>query len=139
MDNGDHRRIIHFLGGYEIDKIAISAPFTIEEAMALSLPSARASFLWLNPVIDMAAPKNRSGARRTSSSIVVRCESGNGSLEVGTPIIVVEAPKMIKTAASVPCLRVNSGLVNPGDVGRYISNFITGLVESSMIRLAWMP
>ncbi|RYR58646.1 hypothetical protein Ahy_A05g024518 [Arachis hypogaea] len=25
---------------------------------------------------------------------------------------------MIKTAASVPCLRINSGLVKPGDVGR---------------------
>ncbi|CAL0315815.1 unnamed protein product [Lupinus luteus] len=42
-------------------------------------------------------------------------------LEIGSPIIVTEAPKMIKTAASVPCLRVNSGLVKPGDVGRIVS------------------
>lgn len=40
-------------------------------------------------------------------------------LEIGSPVIVIEAPKMIKTAASVPCLRVNSGFVKPGDVGRY--------------------
>ena len=39
-------------------------------------------------------------------------------LGIGTPVIIVEAPKMIKTAASVPCLRVNAGLVNPGDVRR---------------------
>ncbi|KAF1864154.1 hypothetical protein Lal_00048719 [Lupinus albus] len=42
-------------------------------------------------------------------------------LEIGSPIIVTEAPKMIKTAASVPCLRLNSGLVKPGDVGRIVS------------------
>ncbi|KAI3767346.1 hypothetical protein L2E82_17441 [Cichorium intybus] len=42
----------------------------------------------------------------------------SGSLKIGTPIIIVEAPKMLKTAASVPCLRVNSGLVKAGDVGR---------------------
>lgn len=43
----------------------------------------------------------------------------NSKLEIGSPVIVIEAPKMIKTFASVPCLRVNSGLVKPGDVGRY--------------------
>jgi hypothetical protein len=46
-------------------------------------------------------------------------------LEIGSPVIVIEAPKMIKTAASVPCLRVNSGLVNRGDVGRY-SYYLSG-------------
>ncbi|KAK4785708.1 hypothetical protein SAY86_002397 [Trapa natans] len=85
--------------------------------MALAVPIARASSLLPN----QATPKNWSGARTTSSGLVVRCESGNGSLVVGSPVIVVEAPKMIKTAASVPCLRVNSGLVNPGDVGRIVS------------------
>lgn len=39
-------------------------------------------------------------------------------LEIGSPIIVIETPKILKTAASVPCLRVNSGLVSAGDVGR---------------------
>ncbi|KAM0010480.1 hypothetical protein Hdeb2414_s0074g00774891 [Helianthus debilis subsp. tardiflorus] len=43
------------------------------------------------------------------------------SLQIGSPIIIVEAPKMLKTAASVPCLRVNSGLVKAGDVGRIMS------------------
>lgn len=63
---------------------------------------------------------------------LVRCESKESSeenellekrskLDKGSPVIIIEAPKMIKTAASVPCLRVNSGLVKPGDVGRYIS------------------
>ncbi|XP_061348910.1 protein CHLORORESPIRATORY REDUCTION 42, chloroplastic [Gastrolobium bilobum] len=63
---------------------------------------------------------------------LIRCESKDSSgekelpekrskLEIGSPIIVTEAPKVIKTAASVPCLRVNSGLVKPGDVGRIVS------------------
>ncbi|KAI3758980.1 hypothetical protein L6452_06553 [Arctium lappa] len=43
------------------------------------------------------------------------------SLQIGSPIIIVEAPKMLKTAASVPCLRVNSGMVKAGDVGRIMS------------------
>nr|AKH05240.1 chlororespiratory reduction 42 [Hypseocharis bilobata] len=70
--------------------------------------------------------------RPSSTVVVVRCESNESSqpvpaaaksskLEVGSPVIVVEAPIMIKTAASVPCLRVNSGLVKPGDVGRIVS------------------
>ncbi|CAI8597770.1 unnamed protein product [Vicia faba] len=62
----------------------------------------------------------------------IRCESKDSpeenkflekrsKLEKGSPIIIIEAPKMIKTAASVPCLKVNSGLVKPGDVGRIVS------------------
>ncbi|CAH1422138.1 unnamed protein product [Lactuca virosa] len=43
------------------------------------------------------------------------------SLKIGSPIIIVEAPKMLKTAASMPCLRANSGLVKAGDVGRIMS------------------
>ncbi|XP_071731455.1 protein CHLORORESPIRATORY REDUCTION 42, chloroplastic isoform X2 [Rutidosis leptorrhynchoides] len=43
------------------------------------------------------------------------------SLQIGSPVIIVEAPQMLKTAASVPCLRVNSGLVKAGDVGRIMS------------------
>ncbi|KAB1226928.1 hypothetical protein CJ030_MR1G003958 [Morella rubra] len=31
------------------------------------------------------------------------------------------APKMMKIATSIPCLRVNSGLVKPGDMGRIVS------------------
>ncbi|GLT69601.1 hypothetical protein SLA2020_417390 [Shorea laevis] len=64
-------------------------------------------------------------------SVCIRCESssesglpesrGSSKLEIGSPIIVIEAPKVIKTAASVPCLRANSGLVKPGDVGRIVS------------------
>lgn len=40
-------------------------------------------------------------------------------LQIGSPIIVVEAPKYLKTADSMPCLRANPGLVKPGDVGRW--------------------
>uniref|UniRef100_A0A7C9DRN0 Chlororespiratory reduction 42 n=1 Tax=Opuntia streptacantha TaxID=393608 RepID=A0A7C9DRN0_OPUST len=47
--------------------------------------------------------------------------SSSSKLGVGSPVIITEAPKMIKTAASVPCLRVNADLVKPGDVGRIVS------------------
>nr|AKH05231.1 chlororespiratory reduction 42 [Erodium foetidum] len=60
---------------------------------------------------------------RRRAATIIRCESSGSSikLDVGSPVIVVESPRMIKTAASVPCLLVNSGLVNPGDVGRIVS------------------
>ncbi|CAN6695240.1 hypothetical protein ACFX13_030802 [Malus domestica] len=63
-----------------------------------------------NAVCAMAEPPPESGLPARKSN-----------LAVGSPIIVTEAPRMIKTAASVPCLRVNSGLVKPGDVGRIVS------------------
>ncbi|KAB1226824.1 hypothetical protein CJ030_MR1G005056 [Morella rubra] len=44
----------------------------------------------------------------------------SSKLEIGSPVIAIEAPKMMKTATSIPCLRVNSGLVKPGDVGRIV-------------------
>ncbi|KAL5765360.1 hypothetical protein ACOSP7_015977 [Xanthoceras sorbifolium] len=60
---------------------------------------------------------------RKPSVHLIKCESSprKSKLEIGSPIIVIEAPKMIKTAASVPCLRVNSGFVKAGDVGRIVS------------------
>ena len=79
--------------------------------------------------------------RPNISVSLVRCESKESSeendllekrskLDKGSPIIIIEAPKMIKTAASVPCLRVNSGLVKPGDVGRYFTSSLKFLIPS---------
>ncbi|XP_078435581.1 DUF3148 family protein [Wolffia australiana] len=51
------------------------------------------------------------------------CASGGGKrgeLKVGSPIVVVAAPPTLKTAAAMPCLRINDGLVKPGDVGRIV-------------------
>ncbi|XLT46768.1 hypothetical protein HN873_039372 [Arachis hypogaea] len=76
---------------------------------------------------------------------VVKCESKDSSednielqakgpkLEIGSPIIFTEASKMIKTVASVPCLRVNSGLVKPGDVG---SQYLTALLMAAPLALS---
>ncbi|KAJ0021666.1 hypothetical protein Pint_31712 [Pistacia integerrima] len=63
---------------------------------------------------------------RKPNAHIIKCESKEESarrskLEIGSPVIIIEAPKMVKTAASVPCLRVNSGLIKPGDVGRIVS------------------
>ncbi|CBI24393.3 hypothetical protein VitviT2T_008661 [Vitis vinifera] len=69
-------------------------------------------------------PLNKSILERQTR---VKCEFGEKSspktseLEIGSPIIVIEAPKVLKTAASVPCLRANAGLVKAGDVGRVVS------------------
>ena len=65
--------------------------------------------------------------RPNGVSSLIKCASKESSelpekgskLEIGSPIIFIEAPKMIKTAATMPCLRVNTGQVKPGDVGRY--------------------
>uniref|UniRef100_A0A7N0VCZ0 Chlororespiratory reduction 42 n=1 Tax=Kalanchoe fedtschenkoi TaxID=63787 RepID=A0A7N0VCZ0_KALFE len=46
---------------------------------------------------------------------------GTNKLEIGSPIIVTEAPKWIKTATAMTSLRVNSGHINAGDVGRIMS------------------
>lgn len=77
---------------------------------------------------------------------LIKCESKESSpelpekpskLEIGSPIIFIEAPKIIKTAATMPCLRVNSGLVKPGDVGRYFTlsstYLLIGKINSSNI------
>ncbi|XP_020091670.1 uncharacterized protein LOC109712496 [Ananas comosus] len=72
---------------------------------------------------------NRFRARRPSL-VVVCCKlgsvnaaesGGKDELTIGSPIIVVVAPPTLKTASSMPSLRVNSGLVKPGDVGRIVA------------------
>ncbi|KAA8544400.1 hypothetical protein F0562_022412 [Nyssa sinensis] len=99
--------------------------------MALSLasmPPIPCSTPLSNSVLQLNCFNARIGGHSTVA-VVTKCElkdssgekrlSTEGSrLQIGSPIIVIEAPKMLKTAASVPCLRPNSGLVKPGDVGR---------------------
>uniref|UniRef100_A0A0E0E7S6 DUF3148 domain-containing protein n=1 Tax=Oryza meridionalis TaxID=40149 RepID=A0A0E0E7S6_9ORYZ len=75
-----------------------------------------------------------SSVRRRGVVGVVRCApdsgrggdgggggGGKGKLRVGSPIVIVEAPVMLKTAASVPSLRHNAGQVKAGDVGRVMA------------------
>lgn len=74
-----------------------------------------------------------SPARRRPGSggvTVVRCAPNGGgvqgsdtksTLKVGSPIVILEAPVMLKTAASVPSLRQNNGQVKAGDVGRIMA------------------
>ncbi|WJX32884.1 Protein CHLORORESPIRATORY REDUCTION 42, chloroplastic [Trifolium repens] len=97
--------------------------------MSLSL-----SYAITKPVLNFNSSLKYQQQRPNISLALVRCESiskdssdenelqeKRSKLDKGSPIIIIEAPKMIKTAASVPCLRVNSGLVKPGDVGRIVS------------------
>ncbi|XP_010520501.1 PREDICTED: uncharacterized protein LOC104799596 [Tarenaya hassleriana] len=82
------------------------------------------SFGWWGRIGSMSA-LNMSRSRGESVGRVVSVKGETQKeprkLGVGSPIVIVEAPKVIKTAASIPCLRPNSGLVNPGDVGRIVS------------------
>eukprot|EP01018_Ginkgo_biloba_P022786 Gb_04354 [translate_table: standard] len=55
------------------------------------------------------------------ASLASENEEGSVELVAGSPIVVVEAPTMLKTAEPMPMMRVNSGLIKPGDVGRIIS------------------
>ncbi|KAG2394379.1 uncharacterized protein HKW66_Vig0182430 [Vigna angularis] len=55
--------------------------------------------------------------KKNDVSALIKCSSKESSelpekgskLGIGSPIIFIEAPKMIKTAATMPCLRVNTG------------------------------
>ncbi|KAA0040074.1 hypothetical protein IC582_009763 [Cucumis melo] len=94
-------------------------------------PISRPSIRTLTSISSFNVSNNLS--TRSQPRSIVKCESSASAadgqtppaksqkLEIGSPVIVIEAPKMIKTAASVPCLRVNSGIINPGDVGRIVS------------------
>ncbi|KAG8081565.1 hypothetical protein GUJ93_ZPchr0374g33336 [Zizania palustris] len=72
-----------------------------------------------------ASPAESSVRRRGVGAVRCAPESGSGAdgagkakLKVGSPIVIVEAPLMLKTAASMPSLRHNGGQVKAGDVGR---------------------
>uniref|UniRef100_A0ACD5UMP6 Uncharacterized protein n=1 Tax=Avena sativa TaxID=4498 RepID=A0ACD5UMP6_AVESA len=86
-------------------------------AAAVSSSSYRAS-----PPRILAFP-----VRRHRAGVNVQCANSDASgvskskLKVGSPIVIIEEPPMLKTAASVPSLRQNAGRVKPGDVGRIMA------------------
>jgi hypothetical protein len=74
-----------------------------------------------------ASPLQVSASPVRRRPVAIRCAPNGGgatagdtkpTLKVGSPIVILEAPTMLKTAASVPSLRHNAGQVKPGDVGR---------------------
>ncbi|KAI3461223.1 hypothetical protein Pfo_017886 [Paulownia fortunei] len=99
--------------------------------MALNLSSMPSSGSFARPISSISPLQS---CTLRSQLVATKCELNESSsadtklgakkgskLEIGSPIIVIEAPKLLKTAASVPCLRANAGLVKPGDVGRIVS------------------
>ncbi|XP_011043985.1 PREDICTED: uncharacterized protein LOC105139293 [Populus euphratica] len=99
--------------------------------MALSF-SSTSTIPRTNPTLQCNHSINN--VRNRKLNVITRCESreslssetnlpakSTAKLGIGSPVVVIEAPKMIKTAATMPCLRVNAGLVKPGDVGRIVS------------------
>ncbi|KAH0455192.1 hypothetical protein IEQ34_015224 [Dendrobium chrysotoxum] len=45
----------------------------------------------------------------------------NDGLQIGSPVVIVQAPPTLKTAVPMPSLKVNNGQVKAGDVGRIVS------------------
>jgi hypothetical protein len=41
------------------------------------------------------------------------------TLEVESPVVIIEAPPMLKTAEPMPMMRPNTSIIKPGDAGRY--------------------
>lgn len=64
-----------------------------------------------------------------------RCQQGDDNLQVGSPVMIVEAPPMLKTAEPMPMMRVNRGLIKEGDAGRYLDSASYPRPWSSLLRL----
>ncbi|XP_073004978.1 protein CHLORORESPIRATORY REDUCTION 42, chloroplastic [Typha latifolia] len=94
--------------------------------MATALSPTLSSLSPISPLLESNCLKFHAQRR---PGLVVRCESSSGNaassgeneLKVGSPIVVIEAPPTLKTANQMPSLRVNAGLVKPGDVGRIVA------------------
>ncbi|KQK20777.1 uncharacterized protein LOC100829764 [Brachypodium distachyon] len=99
-------------------------PVPAAGAAAVSSPSSRVS-----------PPGTPASQLRRRRPFTVQCAPGGANsgapdaaaaaakakLKIGSPIVIVEEPPMLKTAASVPSLRQNDGRVKPGDVGRIMA------------------
>ncbi|CAM8952865.1 unnamed protein product [Rhodiola kirilowii] len=70
--------------------------------------------------LPVQLPSSSSSSSSSSAEAYLKSK-GSKKLEIGSPIIVTEAPQWIKTATAITSLRVNSGLINAGDVGRIMS------------------
>ncbi|KAJ6826659.1 uncharacterized protein M6B38_371200 [Iris pallida] len=89
-------------------------------AAPLGSPAAGRSATWLKPnsprrifITSRCQPSSRSSGSTAGS--------GNDDLQIGSPVVLVQAPPTLKTADTMPSLRVNSGEVKAGDVGRVVS------------------
>jgi Protein of unknown function (DUF3148) len=54
------------------------------------------------------------------SKCATNSEGGKAELKIGSPIVIIEAPPVVKTATPMPSLRANTGQVKAGDVGRSV-------------------
>ncbi|GAQ80569.1 Chlororespiratory reduction 41 [Klebsormidium nitens] len=107
-----------------------SAAFRIETSSSFNLcsPSASVQRLAGCSLGDRSIIKPR---RVTSQALGVEGESNQpqsdggskssaapSSLQIGNPIVIIEAPPFVKSAEPMPMLRENKGQIKEGDVGR---------------------
>ncbi|GJN07910.1 hypothetical protein PR202_ga25783 [Eleusine coracana subsp. coracana] len=94
--------------------------------LSLAAATAAASSSYASPPLQVPG----SPSARPRRAMAIRCAPNGGgapagdatpTLKIGSPIVILEAPTMLKTAASVPSLRHNSGQVKAGDVGRIMA------------------
>ncbi|KAF8731185.1 hypothetical protein HU200_016508 [Digitaria exilis] len=98
----------------------------LQPSLAATTAAAPSSFFFFSPRQRVVAACPVRG--RPAGVAAVRCAPSGApagdtksKLKVGSPIVILEAPVMLKTAASVPSLRHNSGQVKAGDVGRIMA------------------
>ncbi|KAJ1256492.1 hypothetical protein BS78_K013900 [Paspalum vaginatum] len=98
-------------------------------AATAAVSSPLASLSPRQQVVTAAAPAPARRRRPGGGSVAIQCAPNGGmpagdtksKLKVGSPIVILEAPVMLKTAASVPSLRHNNNQVKAGDVGRIVA------------------
>ncbi|ERM93611.1 hypothetical protein AMTRI_Chr03g149390 [Amborella trichopoda] len=85
-------------------------------------PNTISSYANLLPTLTLQLPASPNTRKM---SIITKCEAPErerkSELSIGSPIIFVEAPPTLKTADSMPSLKINNGFVKPGDVGRIVA------------------
>jgi len=88
---------------------------------SLAVPSSFVSPLQQVPTFPLRIRPGGVAVRCAPNGGVAPADDTKLKLKVGSPIVILEAPVMLKTAASVPSLRHNGGQVKPGDVGRIMA------------------
>lgn len=96
----------------------------------LAAATAVVSSSFVSPPRQVPVPASPARRRPGGVAVAIRCAPNGGgavpagdtksNLKVGSPIVILEAPLMLKTAASVPSLRHNNDQVKAGDVVRYV-------------------
>eukprot|EP00897_Mesotaenium_endlicherianum_P001073 jgi/Mesen1/10967/ME000096S10537 len=108
---------------WKLKLVAMNAPGGIYIQTEVLVKNRRGQF----PQLSAAAARAATSDTSETSAGVEGAEGGSeegappGALEVGSAVVVVEAPLFVKTAEPMPMMKPNDGIVKVGDAGRIIS------------------